>query len=658
MLPVTIDAQTVVTRSSRMFWTQAATTLEQAQSYEYRAYVDTSTLWILQATCTGAMSPFNCTAPIQPLSVGVHSIELTSVDLAESPRAAPFSVVVQAPPTSPSNVGIVGEAPPPDPPDPPDPKAWAPPIGIPMPSWGITQVCPPAPSPWISAVTDRYYVQPSDPGATNTSNPNGYPGHPRLTLPNPVTPVSGPVLVLIVGVYDTYHSNLTLQGTETNFVCVSGTSTSVHPTLTKGVAIINSTYAILEHLTIDNTTLPLATGGGIQVFRVSHHLAVRHSTVIGRESSAVDLTASGNGTGGIGLIGGGGTAGVYDLHDVTLYDNVIGPAGLWTREVNADRHCLASDIRSYNVWIIDNTIFHCEGDGMQIGAGTNGALTAENVVHHYYIGRNTIYETQQGGVWSKQAVDVIISQNTVHDLTRVSPSSTGACAGSQYGPDYIWYLYNLCHTLQTGITIAGNSGGFGSHVYVIGNLIYNIHDTQGSGDPTNAENHNGYAIMLRSGNTIRVINNTIDDYDGGIISTEANGVAHVNNILTNRNTAFNSYDVWTSLDSSARHTYTNNLISTPVRLRTPSATYTTAGSFDSGVTAGRATGSVGTSAPLFTNAGTREYTLQAGSPAVGAGATTDSAYDTFLSRYGLSIQVDRAAVARPISAWDIGAHER
>src|SRR5262245_35155099 len=63
---------------------------------------------------------------------------------------------------------------------------WVPPVGIPAPSFGITQTAPPAPSPWTGPVAGFYYIDASSPAATDSGNPNGWPGKPRETLPNPI----------------------------------------------------------------------------------------------------------------------------------------------------------------------------------------------------------------------------------------------------------------------------------------------------------------------------------------------------------------------------------------------------------------------------------------------------------------------------------------
>ena len=50
---------------------------------------------------------------------------------------------------------------------------WSPPLGIPAPSFGITQVAPAAPSPWTTATAGFYYVDEAAAGATDTTTPTG-----------------------------------------------------------------------------------------------------------------------------------------------------------------------------------------------------------------------------------------------------------------------------------------------------------------------------------------------------------------------------------------------------------------------------------------------------------------------------------------------------
>src|SRR5512139_1096771 len=77
--------------------------------------------------------------------------------------------------------------------------AWSAPIGVPAPSFGVTEEAPAPPDPWsATSTTSRgftfYYVCPSCAGATDSSNANGYPRQPRDSIPSAV---DGPAVVVL-----------------------------------------------------------------------------------------------------------------------------------------------------------------------------------------------------------------------------------------------------------------------------------------------------------------------------------------------------------------------------------------------------------------------------------------------------------------------------
>ena len=148
-----------------------------------------------------------------------------------------------------------------------------------------------------------------------------------------------------------------------------------------------------------------------------------------------------------------------------------------------------------------------------------------------YVGRNTAYSNKQTGFWSKQAVDVIFSQNHCF-AHRPSDSSFGQCMGYQYGTDQIWFLFNHIHDADSGIALASDSDlGIGTQAYVIGNVIHNIHHS-GSYNPDTPWSSTG--IMVAGGVNRHIINNTIYDVDAGINVAASNGTLEIaDNIIAN-----------------------------------------------------------------------------------------------------------------------------
>ena len=65
-------------------------------------------------------------------------------------------------------------------------------------------------------------------------------------------------------------------------------------------------------------------------------------------------------------------------------------------------------------------------------------------------GRNVAHHNKQTGFWTKQAEDVIFSENLSYSH-RTSDSSTGACMGFQYAPERVWFINNHIHDCEVGI---------------------------------------------------------------------------------------------------------------------------------------------------------------------------------------------------------------
>jgi len=81
---------------------------------------------------------------------------------------------------------------------------WAPPIGIPAPSFGITNVAPAVPNPWTASTPGFYYVEPTKTASTDASNTYGTPAKPRKTIP---TTLPAGSVVELHGTYDASHSS-------------------------------------------------------------------------------------------------------------------------------------------------------------------------------------------------------------------------------------------------------------------------------------------------------------------------------------------------------------------------------------------------------------------------------------------------------------------
>jgi hypothetical protein len=278
-----------------------------------------------------------------------------------------------------------------------------------------------------------------------------------------------------------------------------------------------------------------------------------------------------------------------------------------------------------------------------------------STLNHIYVGRNLSWQNKQTGMWTKFATDVVFSQNTIHSH-RPSDSSSGAGCGWQYGPERVWFLYNRIYDCEMGIGSASSNGpggaGTGMDIYLIGNLIYDIHRTEpGGGGPWKYG-----AAMSLTDETARkhVVNNTIYDADAGLLYARGEGPVFVtNNIFSN----VKEESVWVERDEAAAASKLDYTLFDPAAqiIWGSTPTYDLNG-FRADFPA-QGTGCLEAQA-RFVNAAADDLHLAATSPALDAG-TIDAVYGAFQDLYGLDISIDFDGVSRPQgSAFDLGAFER
>jgi hypothetical protein len=293
-----------------------------------------------------------------------------------------------------------------------------------------------------------------------------------------------------------------------------------------------------------------------------------------------------------------------------------------------------------HIWVVHNTFYANSGDGIQLNGGDNTKL------RYVFIGGNVSHHNKQTGMWTKQASDVIFSQNRVYGH-RESNSSMGDGMGMQYGPEYVWFIFNTIYDNECGIRLASDSGGAGKYHFIIGNLIYDIHKT-----PYDTNNSWETAAVAVWGSTYtEVVSNTIWDVDSGINSPRDRGYINIVNNILGKPFVAGANTVWFSEPQlKERSLGANNLFETGSRIKIGSANVF---SYDQ----------VGwqnvysTDSPGFLDPTEGNYDITAGSPAVGRGAD-NSVYAVFRDRYGIDISKDIVQRMRPQGGeWDIGAYE-
>ncbi len=507
---------------------------------------------------------------------------------------------------------------------------WMPPIGIPAPAFGITQVAPRSPSPWTTATPGFYYVEAASANATDNVNPYGTPAKPRATIP---TVLPAGAVVELHGTYDRSQSSpatFVADGTSANPVFIRGVSAAAKP-LIRNAWEVTGSYVILENLEFG--PLNSAQTGALVFLAPINHAALRTSDLHGNLND-----------GGLAI-----ESWSADLNqNVVVLNNSIHDNGDVAASYDQDIHGIVVSARVSNLWVLDNQIYRNSGDGIQINAGTADQATTHNI----YVGRNTSYGNKQSGFWTKQAADVIFSQNVCHSH-RTSNSSMGACMGYQYAPQRAWFLFNTIYDSDYGILVASDSDmGTGTDAFIIGNVIYNIHHLPA--EPYNVQSAwSNAAIMLAGGVNQHVINNTIYDVDAGINVPQGpvTTLDIADNIISMVTVAAANDVFIESGATSANTLLQRNLFDGDARV-------SFGGDPQQHLTAAQLSPSGSLKAnPMFVNPAGNDFRLQSSSPAIDAGALS-AAYATFQQRYGLNIVNDADGTARPLGmAVDMGAFE-
>lgn len=509
-------------------------------------------------------------------------------------------------------------------------SAWSPIVGIPEPSFGVNEVANPSPSPWSNGTVGFYYICPTCSGATDTSNPYGYPSKPRMTIPKPIP---GGSVVELHGVFSSGSNTLVSNGTVNSPVFIRGVQGS-EPTISYQI-YITASYTIIENVKTAPTDSS-DTDFGLRIIEGSSHVAIRNSEMSGNLNSVPGV-----------VVGSWGYTGASSASYILLNNLNIHDTGDLNTSEDQDSHSVTLNGSVDNFWLVNSEMSRSSGDGIQVEAQQG----RRDKIHHVYIGNNNSHDNKQTGVWVKHATDIIISQNNIYNHI-LSGSSGGAGTGYQYGPERIWFLYNKIHDNFVGIGVGSNDPpGDGTEAFFIGNLIYNNHNTL---NPTDA--YNTGCMMLRGSTNRYIINNTCDSNDAGINGLSSSGQYVIaNNIFSNR-TQSTMFDINLPYPSSGASTVANNLFysSDGIRINWNGSVKTSLSTFQEYSNQGAA---CKVADPLFMNTETKDFHIQETSPAKDAGIEA-TVYSTFQTIYGIDITSDINGNKRPYGEkWDIGAYE-
>ena len=539
---------------------------------------------------------------------------------------------------------------------------WVPPIGIPEPGFGIKEQAPPVPAAWPGAASaGSYYIDSSHPNATDTANTYGYPDKPRKTIPvysyvtaGSVTEIhGGPYLVPVSNYVIGFASSVTTPPTASAPAFIRGFSNVVigisqeaidgNANARIEIGHNHLTYAIIENIHFKNIPVVLAGTD-------THHIAIRNCEISNQKSPALNCCPTGTGK----------------MHDLVFYNNSIHDTLYWDDNVrdwdfhgiNLNTYGRSPPAELYNVWVLDNTFYHCSGDSVQVNSGGAG----HEALHHVYIGRNTAHSNRQSGFWCKEASDVIISQNVIYDMVRHG-AQPGNAIGYQYGPDRLWIIFNEIYGCNFGIRQTDTGIGFDGHSsYLIGNYV---HDAVQQDDEAHWGSPEGWGISLWRGGMKRyVVDNTIANVYGGIETIDSGPVYAKNNLIYNLKPnvypaifgAYRNHIECSTAGNGVDVDYTGCLLygiaggaSQQARIKWLGSQYTTL------LSAQQAIGKMANCIerdPMMEG-----VKLQANSPAIDKGAESD-VYQKFQDLYGIDIRRGFDGGVRPLGAgWDIGACE-
>jgi len=552
----------------------------------------------------------------------------------------------------------------------PSVQPWAGAIGIPDPSvsWGaldpIATSPPAAPISWNSEVAGFYYVDPSHTLATDSGNDYGYPGRPRLTLPQ--SGVQPGAYIELHGTFPEISTRLTYACTESQPCFIRGASQSEWPTYVGSIGLIDSAYLFIENINFEG-----GTGGAININGSSHHISVRNNQI-------KDRAQPGGASTGVSIQPDDGDT----VSDVVVYGNRFESLGDWTVTEDIDFHGIGpsmwgrdSTAELKDVWILNNYCTLLSGDCVQVNAGN--WPESFRYLHHVYIAKNESFSNRQTGFWVKQASDVIISQNKSYGSNGNGGANAGAGIGYQYDKHNLWIIFNEVYDSVFGIRQSDtNTTAFENDVFMIGNLMYDIRPAPTNTTYDSNNNwHEGSCFAMWHGTIDRyIIDNTCYDvYDGinaifnGYIEMSGNifsevddspGNRHVNIDHPGRNAnngsrpGNNNYEISNNLfyDTSAGFRSRTWILGNGTVI---------AGSLDEYQSGAGECSTCEYADPLFVDPrvdGSGNFRLQQGSPAIGSSAK-HPAYDIFEQRYGLNIYVDFDGNPRSETAPTIGAFE-
>ncbi|WP_157619156.1 right-handed parallel beta-helix repeat-containing protein [Psychromonas aquimarina] len=413
-------------------------------------------------------------------------------------------------------------------------SAYQVPIGIPESPINFEQAPPPRAESWtanpVSETHGYYYINFT---TGSDSRQYGTPLTPRRTIPFPIPAGS---YIEIDGRYaNAIGGVIKMNSMGTDDTWAAGSKGPVWITSAPGKEGSFEKYKALAYgsnLFISN--MIVQNNSSIQIGSMSEGYGV--TNIVVRDSEFIGDPLTGN----VALLSAVGHQNSSSTN-VILYNNVIRDLGDIYNPNDVDATCIGVSGYTSYVWILNNKGFNASGPGLQINA-----MPPRTASHNIYAGDNEFYNVRQSGMWVKYASNVVFSSNYVHNIIS-TPWSPAKAMGAQYEPNGLWMINNKIHDTEYGIRIPSTNAieDTDIKVYMIGNVIYNIHTESPVGTSSAWESA---GIHIQGAQERYIYNNLIFNTPNGINISSTSGMTDIkNNIILKvdaNHTTGQGYQIW------------------------------------------------------------------------------------------------------------------
>jgi hypothetical protein len=389
-----------------------------------------------------------------------------------------------------------------------------------------------------------------------------------------------------------------------------------------GVTLADSEHLVMDSIVLDGTN---ANGASLDV-NGCRYITFRNSAQYGIDTN--------------------GLFDVFDSSFVMYHNNECAYTGYLGGNTfsEKDRHCVRPLYGSRYVWFVGSHIHSVSGDGMQSGNSSN-PNPQERSPHYVYFAGNHVHFGRENAVDNKNSYHVVISECDIHDYYTAYGSDGGTAvilSNNDEGPwtGFHWIINSRVHDATTGIRDSSDQDG--EINYAIGNLVYDIDNSALAEQDSNRTNRE----------TVYWVNNTIHSCGRGYLRARQQS-SYTSNMEGNIFSDL-GLSVFASAGGSGEHDNDEDPsmhVSYNLMHGNAADTPTTGwASWSNNIV-----GDSEAQDPLF--ADTKNFVLQAQSPAIDAMPTESMAFQHFEDLYGLDIRRDHLGTKRPAGNWNMGATE-